>query len=341
MRRRAGPTTPLRSPALPWLAVGLACSLVLAGPFEVRAATPSPGPSGPTSPGVETDGDRDIAPFLRDIDKETYLRLRDAFIGMLRGFDDAKRLPYNPRQRAIEFFERQPKFGVIARPTTVPLASTTTWTEIGPRPIPNGQTQGVSNPVTGRVTALEIDPTNPNRIYLGTAFGGVWRSLDGGTNWTPIFDSAQSLAIGALALAPSDPTILYVGTGEANGSLDSFAGVGLYRIDASPTTATLVGPINPVRSYVAGDGVTAVNNPVFNGRSISRILVHPTNPATVFVGVAGGVIGEGGDVPFGGPVPPLGMRGLYRLGNATRLPSSLTSLTLPVPPPPTCLDTPS
>src|SRR5258708_19962022 len=103
MRRRAGPTTPLRSPALPWLAVGLACSLVLAGPFEVRAATPSPGPSGPTSPGLETDEDPDIPPFLRDIDKETYLRLRDAFIGMLRGFDDPNRLPSPPPQTPNQF----------------------------------------------------------------------------------------------------------------------------------------------------------------------------------------------------------------------------------------------
>jgi uncharacterized repeat protein (TIGR01451 family) len=330
MGRRANPTTPRRSPASPWLGVGLACSLVLAGPLIVRAATPSPAPSGPTSPGLGPDEDPDIPPFLRDIDKETYLRLRDAFIGMLRGFDDAKRLPYNPRQRAIEFFERQPKFSVTASPTTLPLASTTTWTEIGPRPIPNGQTQGVANPVTGRMTALEIDPTNTNRLYLGTASGGVWRSLDGGTSWTPIFDSAQSLSIGALALAPSDPTILYVGTGEANGSLDSFAGVGLYRIDAAPTTATLVGPINPIRNYTAGDGTTLVSNPVFNGRSISRILVHPTDPTTLFVGTAGGVIGEGGDAPLGNTVPPLGMRGLYRLGNATGTPASVTVVKLAV-----------
>src|SRR5258708_40170765 len=137
---------------------------------------------------------------------------------MLRGFDDAKRLPDNPRQRAIEFFERQPKFGVIARPTTVPLASTTTWAEIGPRPIPNGQTQGVSNPVSGRVTALEIDPTNTNRIYLGTAFGGVRRSLDGGTSWISIFSTAPSLTIRPSALSPYDPTILNVGTGAANSS---------------------------------------------------------------------------------------------------------------------------
>jgi len=151
------------------------------------------------------DEDPDIPPFLRDIDKETYLRLRDAFIGMLRGFDDAKRLPYNPRQRAIEFFERQPKFSVTARPTTLPLASTTTWTEIGPRPIPNGQTEGVSNPVTGRMTALENDPTNTNRIYLGTLPGACGVPSTAGRAGPP---SLIALSPSPLAPWPSLPPTL-------------------------------------------------------------------------------------------------------------------------------------
>ena len=143
---------------------------------------------------------------------------------------------------------------------------------------------------------------------MGTAQGGVYRSLDGGTNWVQIFDGATTSAIGALALAPSNSTILYVGTGEANGSGDSYAGVGMYRIDSCDTVATLVGPINPIRNYLNGSSV-AVSAPVFNGRSISSILVHPTDPSIVFAGIAGGVIGIGGDLPFGGTIPPLGMRG--------------------------------
>src|SRR5947199_52246 len=82
----------------------------------------------------------------------------------------------------------------------------------------------------------------------------VWRSLNGGANWTPIFDTAQSLSIGALALAPSNPSILYVGTGEPNNSADSFFGVGVYRIDNADTTADLVGPINPVITTGSGGG---------------------------------------------------------------------------------------
>ncbi len=274
------------------------------------------------------------------IDGALYLQLRQQAISELRGFDDARRLDTSPRKAAIEVLEAQLQAnglgdaaGLRARMASATTTNSLTWTEIGPMPLALGQTETVSNPVSGRVTALEIDPTNTNRLYLGTAHGGVWRSLDGGTSWTPIFDTSQSLAIGALTLAPSNPNILYVGTGEANGSGDSFAGAGLYRIDNPATTATLVGPINPVRSYIAGDGVTAVSAGVFNGRSISKILVHPTDPATLFVGVAGGVIGAGGDAPLGGNLPPtgtLGMRGLYRLSNASGLPAAVTVVKLAV-----------
>src|SRR5207247_4901305 len=126
-----------------------------------------------------------------------------------------------------------------------------------------------------------------------------------------------------LTLLPGDPTTLYVGTGEANGSVDSFAGVGLYRINSVTTTPVLTGPINPVRDYLdASSNPQSV--PAFNGRSISKILVHPTQPGTLLVGVAGGVIGIGGNPPFGNVLPPLSMRGLYRVKNADGPPAGAT-----------------
>ncbi len=194
--------------------------------------------------------------------------------------------------------------------------------------------------MTGRTTAFQIDPTNSSKIYLGTAQGGVYRSLDGGTTWTQIFDGATSSAIGALALAPSNPTILYVGTGEANQSIDSYAGVGLYRIDNCDTTANLVGPINPVRNYNDGSS-NPQSVPVFNGRSISSILVHPTDATTVYVGTTSGIMGIGFDAPFGGTIPPLGMRGLYRLTNATSAPASVVAQKLTVTLSPGGFDTPN
>ena len=250
--------------------------------------------------------DADIPPkFKTLIDEATYQQLLSQHLNLLRG------LPADPNLRltAIQQMLRRP--GIAAAGN----AGQPAWTAIGPAPIPNGQVTG-SIAVSGRTTSLAIDPTNSNILYLGTAQGGVYRSTNGGTNWTPIFDTASTSAIGALALAPSDHTILYIGTGESNGSGDSYAGVGLYRVNNADTTATLVGPINPVRNYNNGSG-NPVSNPAFNGRSISSIIVNPTDPSILYVGTAGGVIGIGGENPFGGTIPPLGMRGLYRLTNST------------------------
>lgn len=264
----------------------------------------------------------DIAPkFRQGITPEQYHQLRDGYVNLLRG------LPADPalRDAAVQTRNRQLAAASQAGPLVFNPGS---WNSIGPNPIPNGQVSP-SQAVGGRVTSFAIDPTNSNKVYLGTAQGGVYRSVDGGTNWTPIFDTGASSAVGAVALAPSNPTILYIGTGEANGSGDSYAGVGMYRVDNCDTTATLVGPINPVRNYNNASSV-AVSAPVFQGRSISSIIVHPTDPSIVFAGIAGGVIGIGGDVPFGNTIPPLGMRGLVRLTQSTGPAASVVAQKLAV-----------
>jgi hypothetical protein len=269
--------------------------------------------------------DADIPPKFQDkIDEEVYQRLRSEYLDLLRG------LPANPSLRAtaiqkmqkqIQTMKQRAIVGSSALNAPAAAAASPVWTAIGPSPIPNGQVTN-SLPVTGRVTALAIDPTNTNIVYLGSAQGGVYRSKDGGSNWTQIFDQANTSAIGALAIAPSNHSILFVGTGEANGSGDSYAGVGLYRIDNADTTATLVGPINPIRNYNDGSG-NPQSVPAFQGRSISSIVVHPADPSILWVGAAGGAIGIGAESPFGNTIPPLGMRGLYRLTNATGVPASV------------------
>ncbi len=202
-----------------------------------------------------------------------------------------------------------------------PFVAAGFWTEIGPMPIPNGQTTSISTPVSGRVTSIAVDPTDANIVYVGTAQGGVYRSLDGGVTWVALMDNAQSLAIGALALAPSDRTILYVGTGEMNLSADSFFGVGMYRIDNANTLATLVGPFNPTPT---GDVIGAKT---FTGRSISKILVDSVDPATIFVSTGSGIGGLGGEA-FGASPPITALRGVYRSTNATSGAPSFTKLTV-------------
>ena len=266
-----------------------------------------------------------------EFDEADYIRRREEFIALLQGVDPTK--PFDPtsRVRAADEMERQEAY-LKKNSKTLSRheldAATAVWTELGPNPIPNGQTQSVPSAVSGRVSAIEIDPADPNKVYVGTAQGGVFRSLDGGATWVPIFDGAQSLAVGALNLDPVNGW-LWVGTGEANGSGDSFAGVGLYRVENVNTSAILVGPINPIRNYNNAGG-TAVSGGFFSGRSISKILRVPSSPGTLFVGIAGGVIGIGGSPPLGNLVPPLGMRGMARLSNVTGPPSGITGTRIAV-----------
>ncbi len=269
--------------------------------------------------------DPDLPPaFLGKIDKKTYLKLREEYFARIRGIDLNN--PPDPRIRmnAIRTMEEQeqriyraPGDSAAATGGTIsPFSppSSTTWTELGPSPIPNGQTSP-SVAVSGRVAAIAVDPSNPNLIYVGAAQGGVFRSTDGGATWTPIMDSALSLAVGAIAIAPSQPSTIYVGTGEANFSLDSFFGVGVYRIDNAGTSPVLVGPLNK-------DGSNA---DVFTGRAISQILVHPADPNTIFVSTTSGASGLNG-----GAFSALPARGLYRSTNAAGPAGSVTFTQLTV-----------
>jgi len=259
----------------------------------------------------------------QSIDKQEYLRKRAEYFDSLRGIEPGEAFDPLARVRAILQMQTQQAdvLNVLkASPNSAKPGSTEngelaiqnlSWTELGPAPIPNGQSFGFPTHVSGRVTAIAVHPTNPNIAYVGTAQGGLYRTLDGGVTWMPLMDNAQSLAIGAVAIAPSDPSIVYVGTGEANLSADSFFGVGLYRINsAGGSSPLLTGPINPpVATGIPG--TTA-----FTGRAISKIVVHPTDPGTIFVATASGISGNPYDF-LDMSVPPMALRGLYRSTNAT------------------------
>lgn len=252
------------------------------------------------------DLDPQLPLFLQGkIDKTEYLKARGDYVNLLRGLP--YNLPYDARAAALRQQDQQvaDRNARVARGLES-RAATSPWTALGPAPIPNGQTSGITAPVSGRITAIAVHPTISSTLYVGTAQGGVYRSLDAGQNWTAIFDSAQSLAIGAIAIAPSSPSIVYVGTGEASSSCDSYAGVGLYRIDNADTSATLVGPINPT---------VITSTTAFGGRAISQVLVHPTDPATVFASTVSAIAGSGCDDPA--TLPSSGLLGVYRSTNAT------------------------
>lgn len=88
--------------------------------------------------------------------------------------------------------------------------------------------QGPGN-IGGRVNVIKVDPSNDQIIYLGYSQGGIWKTVDGGSNWNPVFDDQAYLSISTIELDPTDPNIIYAGTGDLNISGYPFIGDGIYK----------------------------------------------------------------------------------------------------------------
>lgn len=175
---------------------------------------------------------------------------------------------YEKKQAPSEWFFRQRSYplGTIdpalraasleqARALKAATESAAIWVQRGP-----------SN-IGGRITTMTINRQNPSILYAGGADGGVLRSTDAGTTWTPLFDDQPSLSMGAIAVDPMDGTIIYAGTGESNTSGDSYDGVGMFK------------------SVDGGDSWFPIG--LEATRRIGKIVVHPTNTAVVYVAAIG------------------------------------------------------
>ncbi|MFL6279227.1 MAG: WD40/YVTN/BNR-like repeat-containing protein [Vicinamibacterales bacterium] len=131
----------------------------------------------------------------------------------------------------------------------------------------NWQWLGPTN-ISGRATDIAVaDHGGTRRIYAGYATSGIWVSDDNGTTWQSKFDNYASASIGDLAVAPSNPDVLWVGTGEANILRASMPGVGVYKSTDGGRTFTHMG--------------------LADTQTIARVVVHPTNPETVYVAASG------------------------------------------------------
>jgi photosystem II stability/assembly factor-like uncharacterized protein len=232
-------------------------------------------------------------------------------IARMRGLDARSATDPHWRVQALEQLRRAQRDAIAEHARDIQPA----WAEIGPAPIRVESTSGPPLTESGRVTAIAVHPADADIVFVGTAGGGVFRSLDGGEHWTPLMDDAASLSIGALAIAPTRPNIVYVGTGEANFGDDSFFGVGVYRIDAADSsTPRLSGPYN----------LDATGSDVFSGRGIGAIRVDPNDADIIFVGTTSGIASVSAVQPDDLPARGL-FRGEAASGNAPRF-TRLTDL---------------
>jgi len=123
----------------------------------------------------------------------------------------------------------------------------------------------------GRVDDLAVDPTNPHRYFVGFATGGLWRTTNNGTTFDPVFDEYETHSVGAVAVAASNPDVIYVGTGESNNRQSSSYGAGVYK------------------STDGGDSFTYLG--LRETRSVARVIVHPTDANTVWIAATGSLFG--------------------------------------------------
>ncbi|TDJ56240.1 MAG: T9SS type A sorting domain-containing protein [Ignavibacteria bacterium] len=148
------------------------------------------------------------------------------------------------------------------------------WVSLGPTP---GTYFNYGN-ISSRIVTGAFDPSNPDIIYVGPANGGVWKSTDGGVNWEPLTDNELSLAMGSIAIDPTNTNIIYAGTGEATYSGASYYGRGL------------------LKSTNAGNSWVNITSGLPYSTYFSRLKIRPHHPQEL--------------------IAALGSRGLYRSTNS-------------------------
>lgn len=200
--------------------------------------------------------------------------LRDAYFEQRRQGVDPRLDAARARLDAV--LERQAAERQRSGPALPP------WQAFGPAPINFGQTPTsvprIPSDVSGRVTAIAFDEIN-EVVYIGGAQGGLWSSDDNGATWTPLTDQLASTAIGAIAIDPpasvGNPATIYIGTGEANGSCDSYAGVGIYK--STDSGASWTGPIGSAQ---------------LANRTVASIVIDRTDPTHLLLSTSSGIFGQ-------------------------------------------------
>ena len=168
------------------------------------------------------------------------------------------------------------------------------WVPLGPAPLASdasGFGQQDYGWVSGRATAVAVDPSDQtgNTVYVGGAYGGLWKSTNAGpasldsadVTWTPLLDGEATLAVGAIAIQPANSSVILVGTGETNSSADSYYGLGILRSTSAGASWTLI----PQSSDLP-------NPRPFAGLGFSKIAFSTVNPSLAVAAAAGTTLGD-------------------------------------------------
>ncbi len=142
-----------------------------------------------------------------------------------------------------------------AQPNYEEILKNLKWREIGPAIM------------GGRIDDFAVVESNPSIVYVATASSGLWKTTNGGTTWEPLFDNEEVSTIGDVTVAPSDPSIVWVGTGEPNNRQSSSWGNGVYKS--------------------TDGGTTWKNMGLKETHHIGRVVIHPSDPHTVYVAAVG------------------------------------------------------
>ncbi len=127
----------------------------------------------------------------------------------------------------------------------------------------------------GRIVDIDVNTKKPREFYIAFASGGIFKTVNNGISFTPVFDNVGALGLGDIALSQADPNVLYAGTGEKNSSRSSYAGSGVYKTTDGGQTWTHL-------------GLTGTQH-------ISRIVIHPANNDVVWVAAAGSLYSKNED----------------------------------------------
>ena len=266
------------------LALGVGASLVLAQPPGPDDGPPAPSarpgtafPPGPAQP-YPADG-------LEPAETETVPYLRWQWFYQQRAYPYDE-IPPGAMQRARGYLRRAISAGQL---TGAPSVGGKVWEQIGPAPV-----AWDAYHFSGRVRSIAVQ--NPAIIYIGSASGGVWKTTNGGTSWTPLTDDQPSLTMGSVAIDPSNTAVIYAGTGEYSGRGPGLYGAGLLKSTNSGNDwSHIPGPWDTLQGGAEIQKIILIPGPSASNPTDDTILI--AGNTGLFRSTQGGVDFSVGSIP--------------------------------------------